>query len=131
MSGEFRGIQRTRLSPKERRMLGQAAGSVICLSDYDVPRDELNVCEGVETGLALLGMGVSPVWAALSATGLASLVLLPEVQCLTIYADHDRNGAGEEAAKACARRWHAAGRSVSILKPQQVGTDFADYGGVA
>ena len=86
------------------------------------------VSEGIETGAAAMTATGSPVWAALSTSGMISLVLprLPLAAAVVILADHDANGAGERAARAAAQRWLAEGRRVRIALPPEPGTDFAD-----
>jgi putative DNA primase/helicase len=127
VSGAFRGIHRTRLNPKDKAMLGPAKGAVVRLSPDDGVTDGLHICEGIETGLALLAMGFRPLWCALSAGGIARFPVLDGIEALTIFADRDANQAGEHAALDCADRWRAAGREVRILAAPEVGTDFADY----
>jgi putative DNA primase/helicase len=53
-------------------------------------------------------------------------VLPLAVHTVIILADHDRNGAGEHAARVAAKRWVAEGRQVRIAMPPEPGTDFAD-----
>jgi putative DNA primase/helicase len=86
----------------------------------------LAVTEGIETGLAVrLSTGL-PVWAAVSAGGMAELVLPETVREVIICPDHDISGTGEKAAKKLARRLLAEGRRVKILMPSTPGTDWAD-----
>ncbi len=86
----------------------------------------LVVCEGIETGLSVLQATQIPVWAALSTTGLESLVLPPisEVSEVVICADNDPPGIA--SARRAAQRWNAEGRRVRIAIPPQIGTDFND-----
>src|SRR4051794_23463567 len=86
------------------------------------------VSEGIETAAAAMTATGSPVWAALSTSGMVSLVLppLPLAATVVILADHDANGAGERAARAAAARWLAEGRRVRIALPPVPGTDFND-----
>lgn len=130
-TGAFRGIHRTRLNPKDKAMLGPAKGAVVRLSADDEVATGLHICEGIETGMALLAMGIRPLWCALSASGIAALPVLNGVDALTIFADRDANQAGERAALDCADRWRAVGREVRVLAAPKVGTDFADYRGAA
>ena len=53
------------------------------------------------------------------------LPVLPAIEELMIFADHDENRAGEEAARACERRWRGTGREVRLWRPNQLG-DFND-----
>ena len=64
--------------------------------------------------------------AALSTSGLVSLILPPIVRLVLIAADHDTNGAGERAARAAAFRWLGEGRRVRIAMPPEPGSDFND-----
>lgn len=86
----------------------------------------LGVAEGMETALACHIATGLPIWSTISAGGLASLVVPDIVQELIVFADNDRSGTGEKAARTLARRMLAEGRKVKIIKPQIVGTDWAD-----
>ena len=61
-----------------------------------------------------------------SSVGIERLPTLPGVQRLTILVDNDANGIGINAARTCASRWGAAGRTVVLLIPHRQGTDFND-----
>lgn len=125
VTGEPCGVHRTFLDAYgariDKRMLGRARGAVVRLWPHEVPFG-LAVGEGIETTLAA---DFRPAWACLSANGLATLPVIPHVPSLTIFADHDANGAGFKAANACGERWHAAGREVTIAAPLAAGADFA------
>ncbi|MFN7089489.1 MAG: toprim domain-containing protein [Allorhizobium sp.] len=120
------GIHRTFLDANgnkiEKKMLGRASGAVVRLYEHEIPFG-LAVGEGIETTLAA---DFRPAWACLSANGLATLPVIPAVPSLTIFADHDANGAGFKAANTCGERWHAAGCEVTIAAPTTTGADFAD-----
>jgi Toprim domain len=64
--------------------------------------------------------------AALSTSGLKSLVLPAHITAIIIAADNDENGAGEIAANTAAQRWIAEGRSVRIAMRKRAGADFDD-----
>ena len=68
--------------------------------------DELAVCEGIETGLAVHLATRKPVWSGISAGNLEKLWLPDTVRKVCIYADNDANGdfAGQWHAFALARR---------------------------
>jgi putative DNA primase/helicase len=83
----------------------------------------LGLAEGIETALAAAHVH-TPVWAAIDASNLAAFPVLPGVEALTIFADHDE--AGLRAAQACAARWQAPGREVLVLAARQAGADMAD-----
>ena len=108
-----------------RRSLGPVKGGAVRLA----PAGELlMVSEGIETGAAAMTATGSPVWAALSTSGLATLILppLPLAASVVILADHDENGAGERAAHTAAQYWLAEGRHVRIAIPAEPRTDFND-----
>src|SRR5574337_765762 len=68
--------------------------------------DELAVCEGIETALAVHLATRKPVWAAISAGNLEKLWIPDSVRAVGIYADNDAGGdfAGQSSAFALARR---------------------------
>ena len=110
----------------ERKMRGRALGAVVRLSaDGDVHYG-LAIGEGIETCLAA---GFTPIWVCLSAGTMERFPLLAAIEALTIYADHDATGIC--AANTCGKRWHSAGREVTIAAPHSVGADFADLRGAA
>lgn len=105
-----------------RKMYGRARGAVVRLSaDADVLYG-LAIAEGIETALA---SPFRPIWACLSAGTMAAFPVLNVIECLTLFADNDASGTGMKAAKACAERWHAAGREATINIPVETGADFA------
>jgi putative DNA primase/helicase len=69
---------------------------------------------------------LTPAWAALSTSGLMSLVLPAIAQEIIILADHDANGAGARAVYAAADRWLGEGKRVRIAMPRECETDFND-----
>lgn len=121
------GIHRTELTltgeKVDRKMLGPCHGGVVMLSPHDADT-AVGICEGIETGLAVIRLGGGPVWACLSAGSLASFPILGGVQRLTIFADNDK--AGLESAQKCAHRWIGFGIETTIQAPKEKGTDFAD-----
>ncbi len=86
----------------------------------------LGVAEGLETALACYTATKIPTWATISAAGMASLVVPADVTEVVIFADNDENSAGLKAARKLASRLIAEGRTVRIVMPDFVGTDFAD-----
>ena len=88
--------------------------------------EKLAIAEGIETALAVHCANSLPVWAGLNAYGLTHMVLPDEVRQVFIYADHDANGTGQNAAKTLAERLTREGRSVRILLPAIPGTDWLD-----
>ncbi len=103
-----------------KMMLGRCGGGAVRLAPAG---PELVLAEGIETGLSVQQATELPVWAALSTSGLRSVILPPATTVVTIAADGDK--AGEVAAQAAARRLIAEGRTVKIARPPQ-GMDFND-----
>lgn len=136
-SGEFIGLHRTylvsdgievRKAPvaKPKMMLGRIAGGAVRLAPIGID-GRLALCEGIETGLAVMTACEDlPVWATLSTSGLEQVELPPAAQRVVILADHDASGAGLRAAEAAARRLRAQGRDVAIAMPPEEGEDFND-----
>ena len=113
-SGEVIGLHRTylvedvnevRKAPvaKPKMMLGRIAGGAVRLAS--IGKDgRLALCEGIETGLAVVTACPDlPVWATLSTSGLEQVDLPPAAQRVLILADHDASGAGLRAAEAAAK----------------------------
>ena len=95
--------------------------------------DELAVCEGIETGLALRLATGKPVWAGISAGNLEKLWLPATVRKVCIYADNDAGAdfAGQCFAYALARRLKREAstngtRQVQVFIPRHAGADWAD-----
>jgi putative DNA primase/helicase len=126
------GVHRTFLRPdgsgkadgQAKMMLG-GAGIIRLVPDEEVALG-LGLAEGIETALSVIqGAGWSPVWAAGNAGAIGAFPVLPGVECLTLFADNDANGAGTKAARTCAERWAAAGREAIVHCPPP-GTDWND-----
>jgi putative DNA primase/helicase len=112
---------------RDRMALGPLAGGCIKLTPYESVTYCLGVAEGVETALSLqlvAEFGRSPVWALISASGLASFPVLPGIEALWIAVDHDP--AGRRAAEAVGSRWRARGREVFLVAPREAGSDLND-----
>jgi putative DNA primase/helicase len=111
-------------------MLGTAGGAAMKLQP--VLGHELNVAEGLETGLSLVAMDRKPVWALGSTSLIQSFPVLQKVNKLVIWADHDevnvRTGKrpGIAAAEACRERWRAADREVKVQVPDVERDDAND-----
>jgi len=115
------GVHRTYLAEpgakafgkESKMMLGRCAGGAVRLSGSPGP---LVVAEGIETGLSLLSdlRGVGPrVWAALSTSGMAGLVLPRDPGELVLAPDGD--DPGRKAANKLANRAATAGWRVRIM----------------
>ncbi len=105
---------------KPKMMIGRCGGGAVRLAPAG---PELVLSEGLETSLSVQQATGLPVWAALSTSGLCSVILPPEVKTVLVAADGDR--AGEEAAQTAAQRFIAEGRKVKIARPPK-GMDFND-----
>lgn len=93
----------------------------------------LAICEGIETALALqkLSGGFSAIAAALTCNNLKNIEIPEPVEKIVIFADKDRNHAGEQAAYALFERERHV-RECEILLPdmpipdQYKGIDWLD-----
>jgi hypothetical protein len=115
---------------------GKAGGAIKLWSDATVTHG-LVVGEGLETVAAaatrieVQGTKLQPAWALVDAGNLASFLPRCGIEHLTILVDQDhadKHGRypGQDAADACTRCWQSAGRYITQLIPDQLGTDFAD-----
>ena len=105
-----------------KMMLGPCRSGAVRLS---VAGPRLAVGEGLETCLAVRQSCPDlPVWAALSAPGLARIAVPSHVQELIVLADADV--AGEEAARALLVRHDNNARTVRISRPPPPHNDFND-----
>lgn len=112
--------------PKPRMMLGKVGGGAVRLAPIGA-HGVLGLCEGIETGLAVMAACPGlPIWATLSTSGLEQVQLPPEAQRVVILADHDTSGAGIRAADAVAGRLRRNGTIAAIARPPQQGDDFND-----
>lgn len=111
---------------KPRMVLGKNGGGAVRLAPLN-ENGVLALCEGIETGLAVMTAcpGLA-VWAALSTSGLEQVQLPAPVKRIIILADHDASGAGLRAAETTGRRLRAEGREVAIALPPKSGDDFND-----
>jgi putative DNA primase/helicase len=117
-SAKVSGIQ-------DKEYLAPVAGGAVRLAPLD-PDRALIVGEGIETTLSLMHLRGLPGWAALSTSGLENLILPREAKRVLIGVDHDRNGAGEWAARKAGQRWLDEGREVRLAIP----TGFGDWNDV-
>jgi putative DNA primase/helicase len=123
------GIHRTFLlddgsakAPAGKKMLGSVADAAVRL--YAMPDDgHLGVAEGIETAVAAHDLFGTPVWAALSADGLARFRWPDGTTRITIYAD--AGDAGRQAAATLSDRLNRADIPNEIVLPLH-GDDFND-----
>jgi hypothetical protein len=102
------------------KTLGRPAGIIRLSADEDVLRG-LHLAEGLETTLDAMSRGFRPAWACGSASLMASFPVVAGIECLSLFADNDENGAGLRAANEAARRWRAAGRETRIYQSHAKG----------
>lgn len=137
-SGDALTLHRTYLHDG-RKLLAPDAKKVLCAGfsgaavHLGEPGDELALCEGIETGVAVMLATGKPVWSALSAGNLEKVVIPASVRQVCIYADNDATGdyTGQASAFALARRLKReeskdAPRNVRVFLPKNPGTDWAD-----
>ena len=123
------GIHRTFLlddgsgkAPAGKKMLGSIAEAAVRL--FPMPEDgHLGVAEGIETALAAQAIFALPVWAALSADGMARFKWPEGTRKVTIYAD--AGVAGRQAAATLSDRLNMADIPNEVVVPLH-GDDFND-----
>jgi putative DNA primase/helicase len=125
---EFTGVHRTFLTDTAQKIsktiLGRKHGSAIKIDGAEGAG--LAIAEGVETTIAARYL-YRPAWSVIDAGGMRHFPVLPAIEHLEIFADHDVNGAGEAAARECLARWENAGAEVAIVMPPTAGSDIADF----
>lgn len=115
--GSKANVEPPRLLLKDHRK----AGGVIRL--WPMVKHGLAIAEGIETALSAAHV-FTPTWSVIDAGNLGRFALIPGIDALTIFADHD--SAGLRAARDCGRRWVRAGREVWVITPNQPKTDIND-----
>jgi putative DNA primase/helicase len=104
-----------------------------CSVQLGQPAHELNVCEGIETALALYRSTRVPTWAAINAGNLPQLQVPLGVRHLNVFGDNDGTSlfsgqlkAYELAARIKRERGGHAHFKVRVHIPAADGTDWAD-----
>ena len=103
---------------------GMVVGIVRLSEDADV-LPGLHLAEGIESALTTMAEGFRPCWSTGSKNLMAAFPVIPGIESLTLFADHDANGAGEKAARAAEARWRSAGHKARIIIRDRPG-DFND-----
>lgn len=100
---------------------------------YPLAGDELALAEGIETALAVrVARPELPVWACVTAGGLARWEPPPGVRAVWIMADRDASGAGQQAAWTLRHRLARQGLRVRVclppgpIPPHTKGLDWLD-----
>ncbi|PMS17846.1 hypothetical protein C0Z18_18540 [Trinickia dabaoshanensis] len=117
------GIKAHLQTPRMLLRRHRKAGGVIRLWPDEAVTVAVGVAEGVESALSAARV-FKPMWCCLDAGNLGQLPMLPGVEAITIFADHDPPGL--RAAEACASRWSDVGRLVRIVCPPEAGQDMND-----
>jgi len=112
--------------PAPKKMMSTPTTVTGAAVRLDSPSDMLAITEGIETGLAVRRSAGVPVWAALSAGNMTSVVIPDTVRLVIICGDNDSGGTGQQAAEQLARRMLAEGRRAKIFVPSIPDTDWAD-----
>nr|WP_292839762.1 toprim domain-containing protein [Mesorhizobium sp.] len=141
----FQGVHRTALQPdgsgkakvaglaSAKKMLGPSGGAVVKLTPDEDVTIRLNIAEGIEDALTVLGnFGIAPIWATMTSGTMKAFPVLPGIETLAIFANNDLpklhggrlHQAGNEAAQVCTARWLADDREASIWLPPRIGSDF-------
>ena len=130
VNNEPRAIHRTALTldghKLGRKMLGPKSETAIKLTADEDVTTGIAIGEGIESTLGGMLLGFVPAWALGDAYGIASFPVLPGVETVTIFVDHDVSGTGQRRAIECSRRWTTAGRQVFRVVPIKEGADLAD-----
>ena len=107
--------------------LGKMSGGAARLFSH---KGHLGIAEGVETAIACTERFGVPTWAALTAVLLEAFEPPPTITDLHIFADNDKNFAGQAAAFALARRISVSPKykdvSVAVHVPENIGWDWLD-----
>ena len=127
--------QKTRRMP-QKALLGGASGGAVRLTPIAA---RMGVCEGIETGLAVLqALGGEGLWSGIDATHMALIDWPETVASLTVFADRDPlctspgpmlgKRPGEEWARRAAANFlkAKAGRTARIAVPPGDKVDFND-----
>lgn len=105
-----------------KKMLGSVADAAVRLFPFP-PDGHIGVAEGIETALSAQALFGTPVWATLSADGLAKFQWPDGTTGVTIYAD--AGDAGRQAAATLSDRLNKADIPNEIVLPLH-GDDFND-----
>lgn len=125
--GELQSIHRTYLGDVAKRKklykpVQTVRGAAVRLFD---PGTELGIAEGIETSLACWELFAVPTWAIISTSGYAGFTPPEGVSKLIVFADNDKNFAGQVAAYDAAKRLSKE-LEVEVRVPPRTSTDWLD-----
>lgn len=112
--------------PERKKMMPPISTIQGCAVRLFEHEDTLGVAEGIETALAANQLFGVPVWATLTAAGMAAFVIPDGIKHLVVFADHDASYTGHAAAYALAKRAVAARIGVEVEIPDRLGADWLD-----
>lgn len=139
-TGELITVHRTFITPDGQKApvptlkklcspAGLMAGATIKIGTPSARPDGrlgVGIAEGIETALAAAILFDVPVWAGVSAHGLASFTSPPSVRNAYAFVDNDVSQTGQKAALQLAERLTRQGFTARIHTPPAIGTDWAD-----
>lgn len=114
------------VTPAKKVMMGKLPDG--CAIRLSPAAPVMGVAEGIETAISASMMFDIPVWACVNGT-LLSKWIPPEVaEQITVFGDNDANYTGHAKAYHLANRLEVQfKRSVNVMMPPEVGTDWNDF----
>ena len=118
-------ISRTYITADLRKLtkaktLGSPLGIIRLDEDASVTYG-LGLAEGIETTADIIARGFRPCWSTGGKSLMAAFPVIPVIQRLTLFADHDRDGGGLKAAQEAQARWLKAGREARVHMTPELG----------
>ena len=93
---------------------------------FEVEGKILNVAEGIETALVVQQMTGEPAWSMVSSTLMEKFEPPPTIEKVVIFADNDRNHAGQKAAHTLANRLIVQNKIIAKVYVPEFPGDFLD-----
>ena len=110
-----------------RMFTGPVGGAAIMLDAFENVLEGLHIGAGVETCMTgRQQRNFRPAWALGADGAIAHFPVLFGIEAITLIQENDENGSSQKACRACALRWHAAGREVFIDVPKRGFNDIND-----
>lgn len=134
-NNKVKGLQRVYLNNDgtkasidgRKRVIGTIKHNAIKFGNI---KDEIHLCEGPETAIAIYKAIKRPVWCCLNATNLSCQVIPKSVSKVHIWADKDKSGTGQRESLKAAEIYHKQGVKVFVHNPPseiEVGTKSVDW----